>query len=70
MAARRLAFVLALALPSVATAADWLAERVQLQVGSNGPTFADGPMPTRFFDDLVAGLKLHLANQSRLEPSA
>lgn len=37
----------------------------QLQIGSNGPTFAD----TRFFDDLVVGFKLHVKDQSPLFPS-
>jgi hypothetical protein len=36
-----------------------LAEWVQLQVGGNGPSF----------NDVVAGLKLHLNDQSRLAPS-
>jgi len=46
-----------------------LAEWVQLQVGGNGPTFANGPEPARFVDDIVAGFKFHLADQDRYVPS-
>lgn len=46
-----------------------LAHWVQLQIGGNGPTFANAPVPSRFVDDLVAGLKFHLADQSRRAPS-
>src|SRR6266849_4753786 len=37
-----------------------LDERLQLQLGSNGPTFADGSIPQRFHDDLTLGAKLRL----------
>ena len=37
-----------------------LDERLQLQLGSNGPTFADGSTPQRFHDDLTLGAKLRL----------
>jgi hypothetical protein len=37
-----------------------LDERLQLQLGSNGPTFADGPISQRFHDDLTLGAKLRL----------
>jgi hypothetical protein len=46
-----------------------LAAWVQLQFGSNGPTFANGPVATRYLDDLVTGLKLHVLDQSRRIPS-
>jgi hypothetical protein len=46
-----------------------LAEWVQLLVGGNGPTFANAPVPTRYFDDIVAGFKFHVADQSRFVPS-
>jgi hypothetical protein len=46
-----------------------LAEWVQLQVGSNGPTFASMPAPARFFDDITVGLKLHLHDQDERSPS-
>lgn len=46
-----------------------LAEWVQLQVGSNGPTFASAAAPTRFFDDVTLGLKLHLHDQDAHTPS-
>jgi hypothetical protein len=46
-----------------------LATWAQLQVGSNGYTTADGPTPARFFDDVTAGLKVHVADQSRFAPS-
>jgi hypothetical protein len=47
------------------TLADW----VQLQLGSNGPTFASPALPARFFDDLTLGLKLHLRDQTTDAPS-
>lgn len=47
------------------TVTDW----AQLQVGSNGPTFASAPVPARFFDDLTVGLKLHLQDQAANVPS-
>jgi hypothetical protein len=37
-----------------------LDDRLQLQLGSNGPTFAEGPIPQRFQDDLTLGAKLRL----------
>lgn len=37
-----------------------LDERLQLQLGSNGPTFADGSISQRFHDDLTLGAKLRL----------
>lgn len=46
-----------------------LAEWIQLQVGGNGPTFANAPVPTRYVDDIVAGFKFHLADQARYVPS-
>jgi hypothetical protein len=46
-----------------------LARFVQLQVGSNGYTTQfDGPS-ARYFDNLYAGLKLHLADQESVLPS-
>lgn len=47
------------------TLADW----VQLQVGGNGVTYANTPVPTWFVDDLLAGLKFHWADQKKWEPS-
>jgi hypothetical protein len=47
------------------TIADWL----QFQFGSNGPTLASWPSPARFFDDLTFGLKLHLRDQTTDAPS-
>jgi hypothetical protein len=46
-----------------------LAEWVQLQVGGNGPTFADRPVPVRYVDDVTAGFKFHLTDQARWLPS-
>jgi hypothetical protein len=43
-----------------------LTDALQLQVGSNGPTFA--PMQS-FFDDVVAGLKLRVHRQTERTPS-
>jgi hypothetical protein len=46
-----------------------LAKWVQLQIGSNGYTTAhDGPT-ARYFDNLSAGVKLHLVDQSSVVPS-
>jgi hypothetical protein len=42
---------------------------VQLQVGSNGYTAADGSAPQRFFDDAVLGLKFHLLDQKGPRPA-
>src|SRR5450432_265874 len=39
---------------------------IELQVGSNGYTVSD---TARYFDDLVAGAKLHLADQTASRPS-
>jgi hypothetical protein len=47
------------------TVARWL----QLQVGGNGPTFADRPVAVRYVDDIAAGLKLHAADQTAVMPS-
>jgi hypothetical protein len=46
-----------------------LAEWVQLQVGGNGPSFVNAPVPTLYLDDLVAGFKFHLADQTNRRPS-
>ncbi len=46
-----------------------LAEWVQFQIGGNGPTFANAPVPTRYVDDIVAGFKFHLSEQSKWMPS-
>ena len=46
-----------------------LAEWVQLQIGGNGPTFANATVPARYLDDIVAGFKFHLSDQSKFEPS-
>jgi hypothetical protein len=46
-----------------------LFERLQLQLGSNGPTFSDQVVPARYVDDLVLGLKVHLLEQERIAPS-
>ncbi len=35
-------------------------DRLQFQLGGNGPTFADGPISQRFQDDLTLGAKLRL----------
>jgi hypothetical protein len=47
------------------TLTPWL----QLQVGSNGYTVAQGDVPARFLDDVVLGLKLHLADQVGARPA-
>ena len=46
-----------------------LARWVQLQVGSNGPTFANKPVPTGYVDDVASGFKFHLTDQVGLLPS-
>jgi hypothetical protein len=46
-----------------------LTEWLQLQIGGNGPTFANAPVAMRYLDDLVAGLKLHLIDQDRRTPA-
>jgi hypothetical protein len=47
------------------TVATWL----QVQVGSNGFTVAQGDAPGRFFDDVTLGLKLHLLDQAGARPA-
>ncbi len=47
------------------TVAEWL----QLQLGSNGPTVASEPSQARYLDDVVAGVKLHVLDQSPTAPS-
>jgi hypothetical protein len=47
------------------TLATWL----QAQVGTNGYTVAQGEMPARFLDDVIVGLKFHLADQTATRPS-
>lgn len=42
------------------SANDWL----QWQLGSNGPTFAGGSAPARFFDDVTLGAKVRLLRTS------
>jgi hypothetical protein len=46
-----------------------LARWLQLQVGGNGPTFADRPVPVRYVDDVDFGFKLHLVDQTAGRPS-
>ena len=46
-----------------------VAEWVQIQIGCNGPTFANGPVATRYVDDITAGLKFHLLAQHDSVPS-
>jgi hypothetical protein len=46
-----------------------LARWVQLQVASNGPTFANKPVGIRYVDDIAPGFKFHLVDQARLVPS-
>jgi len=46
-----------------------LAEWVQWQIASNGLTFANAPVPTSYFDDIVTGFKFHLADQAQYVPS-
>ncbi len=41
----------------------------QLQVGSNGYTEVQGPDAARFFDNVTAGVKLHLVDQGPVAPS-
>ena len=47
------------------TVVEWL----QIQVGGNGPTFADGPVALRYVDDITTGLKFHLLDQRDWAPS-
>jgi hypothetical protein len=44
-------------------------EKLQLQLGSNGPTFSDQVIPARYVDDVVLGVKVHLLDQERIAPS-
>ena len=46
-----------------------LARWLQVQVGSNGYTVDSGDAPARYFDNVVLGLKFHLADQSGARPS-
>ncbi len=46
-----------------------LAPYAQLQVGSNGYTEQSDAGPVRYFDDVTAGLKLHLVDQRAFVPS-
>jgi hypothetical protein len=46
-----------------------LAEWAQLQVGSNGYSYAKGDVPAQYLDDITIGLKSHLLNQTALAPS-
>jgi hypothetical protein len=50
-----------------------LSKMLQLQVGSNGFTLAEPLLPplgsTLYFDNLLAGAKLHLLDQGKLSPS-
>jgi hypothetical protein len=47
------------------TLATWL----QVQLGGNGYTVVQGEAPAHFFDNVVVGLKLHLADQTAVRPS-
>jgi len=47
------------------TVTEWL----QLQLGSNGPTVTSEPSQARYLDDVVAGVKLHVLDQSPIAPS-
>ncbi len=45
-------------------------ERVQLQAGSNGYTaLVDASPPARYFDDVTAGVKIHVLDQGAFAPS-
>jgi len=46
-----------------------LATFAQLQVGSNGYTSQVDAVPARYFDDVTAGLKLHLLDQRPIAPA-
>jgi hypothetical protein len=41
----------------------------QLQVGSNGYSLSRGDIPAQYLDDVTAGVKLHLADQTETTPS-
>jgi hypothetical protein len=47
------------------TVTPWL----QLQLGGNGPTFANAPVATRYVDDIVGAAKLHLPDPPPRWPS-
>jgi hypothetical protein len=47
------------------TTTPWL----QLQLGSNGPTFQNAPVATRYADDIVGAVKVHLPAQPPRWPS-
>jgi hypothetical protein len=47
-----------------------LARWFQLQVGSNGYTFQRGPVAAQYFDNVMAGGKVHLLDQTAALPSA
>ncbi len=47
------------------TVADW----VQLQLGSNGYSWADGPVPAQYQDDALVGAKFKLKDQTETIPS-
>ncbi len=46
-----------------------LARFLQLQLGTNGAIFANGPVPAAYVDDFVVGTKWHLADQTAAFPS-
>lgn len=46
-----------------------LARWAQLQVGSNGYTDEQGPAAARYFDNITAGVKLHLVDRGTFAPS-
>jgi hypothetical protein len=46
-----------------------MARWIQLQLGSSGYTAARGAAPEAYFDDVVAGAKLHLLDQGDRAPS-
>lgn len=46
-----------------------LATWLELQLGGNGLVYASGATGSTYVDDLIAGAKLHLADQTHLRPS-
>ena len=46
-----------------------MSEWAQLQLGSNGYSFARGDVPAQFLDDLTPGVKVHLLDQDSVLPS-
>jgi hypothetical protein len=46
-----------------------LANWVQAQLGSDGYTLAVGDVPARYLDDITAGAKFHVVDQSAITPS-